>query len=292
MICNRCGNNLPDNSTFCPFCGNTLTAEAPQAYAYQPAAAQYAAPVQEQYVVAEPEAPKKKKGKGSPVVAIILAVVAIAFAGVAVWQFLAGQELTAQLDAAAEDNAALAEENASLEDEVSAQKTALTNLESDFSTLTEEYNALETEHAGSADRIADLESQVADKEGTIDELSAYVLDLESALSSAEVSVDIYNTVHAYMYSDEVYDYFEDDYFFTYNNVVVVPVGGSAYIFAYFGRTGSIYYEWDGNYVTCEGQGFTDNMCPILVTGLAPGVCEIVFTNNVDSVTFSVLAVVV
>ncbi len=49
MICNNCGNNIEDKSQFCPYCGETVTAEPQQPTYAAPQQPTYTAPQQPAY---------------------------------------------------------------------------------------------------------------------------------------------------------------------------------------------------------------------------------------------------
>lgn len=74
MICNKCGAEINDNTTFCTSCGAQVTPAAP-AQPYQ-AEAQPQAPYQAPYQ-AQPQAPAKtaKPGNGLAIAGLILGIV-------------------------------------------------------------------------------------------------------------------------------------------------------------------------------------------------------------------------
>lgn len=73
MICNKCGNEYPDNVPYCPYCTNNAQQQAPVQYAQQPV--QYAQPAPVATM------PPKKKSK-LPIIIVAVLLVAAIVAGV------------------------------------------------------------------------------------------------------------------------------------------------------------------------------------------------------------------
>lgn len=75
MFCSKCGNQIPDNSTFCPNCG-TAFAQPQQPQYNQP---QYGQPQQPQYPqqpggYVPPQAPVSEPGKGMAIASLVLGI--------------------------------------------------------------------------------------------------------------------------------------------------------------------------------------------------------------------------
>lgn len=73
MFCNNCGNQIPDNSTFCPNCGTAFSQpQQPQQPQYQPQYPQYP---QQPGGYMPPQPPVTQPGKGMATASLVLGIV-------------------------------------------------------------------------------------------------------------------------------------------------------------------------------------------------------------------------
>lgn len=79
MICNNCGNQIPDNSNVCPNCGHPVQNQYGQPQYQQPqyAQPQYGQPqyAQPEYMPPQPQQPAGQPGKGFAIAALVLGIV-------------------------------------------------------------------------------------------------------------------------------------------------------------------------------------------------------------------------
>lgn len=305
MTCTKCGNNLPDNAGFCPYCGTQFDAPAvPQnGYAqpaYQPenAAQYYAPPVQEaqsqyespvQYeapVANEPKLPKKKSAVGIifTVVGIILMV---GLAGLNVVQYIKAGETAGEL---ADANELIAQ----MEEEAGELKEENTNLDAELTALKGEYDAVVAQAASAEETIAGYENQIAALESENATLATNVAEYEAQLENSGVALETYALIGEYLSSDYADDYRQYDDFYCGTNMVVVKVGQSTFIDLTLisdEDESSFTYRWDGSTVSVETEPF-DTVCPVKITGVGAGYGTIEFVNDQNGSMFEILVIVI
>ena len=94
MLCNKCGNNVPDNAGRCPVCGNVLIAARPprpmpaQPRQPQPQQPRPQQPRPQQQPPRAPETDKPKKSKAALIVVIVAVIALLAAGGFGVRNFV------------------------------------------------------------------------------------------------------------------------------------------------------------------------------------------------------------
>lgn len=149
MTCIHCGNSVPEDSDFCPYCGKKIEPPAP----LQPE--EPAAPILE----GEADAPRKK----SRLPVLILSALAVILLGMNIFQFYTNYRLSAsntrlETQLSAINESPQLDQLSALEAEIDALKTALSAAESTTSAKTDRIHELTTEKYQYIRELTDLQN--------------------------------------------------------------------------------------------------------------------------------------
>ncbi len=267
MQCYRCGAAMDPGAAFCPTCGaKGEGASAPQ-YADTETVPNTAPQFYTTAAVYTQPAAQKVRRKMSPVAWVLSVTAVLLILGLAAlnWvQFVRRSDDLARLSA------------------MTAQRNTA---EEQLSLLTARQEDMDAQ-------VTDYEAQVAELKDKMAQLREENRLLEEELTAARTDLETLEEISAFLASSKAGGYSANADYYAGANVVVVPLGGQQTLCVTFRLMGNIEYNWDSDYVSARGRGFTDDVCPIVISGLAPGVSTMRFTNDVNNTAFEVLIVVV
>ena len=231
-----------------------------------------------------PKKPKAPKSGGSKVPVIILSVVLGLFAvalGLGIFFYF---KKSGEWD---DEKAALENDKAGLSSQLTTANSSLTNVKSELQSTKDALNSKNTE-------ITNLQKEKQKLQNEIGDLQTRNADLQADLNkkgNAEASLSgFYTGIRGLNVPEKEY--------YASKNVVILKKGESEKVIVrcVSNTKMTVTYQTDNNYVTASwNKDWYDNNCSCtinLTAGYSAGTTMVTFTNNVNSRSFQIMAIVI